>query len=81
MVKDMEKEDKEVRCVRDFYIWDRLLKAGFSIADVNKDKKFICPILGEKCTFKSVVYFLVEDGLDETIENIYKEIEEKKIGD
>lgn len=75
----MEKDNREVRCVRDFYIWDRLLELGYSIVDLNKDKRFICPILGEKCTYKSVAYFEVVEGLDETIEQIYKELEEKKI--
>ena len=75
----MEKE-REVRCVRDFYLWDRLLSMGYKIVDLNKDKRFICPILGEKCTYKSVVYFEVVEGLDETIERIYKELEDSKRG-
>jgi len=73
-------KDKEVRCVRDFYLWDRLLSFGYKIVDLNKDKRFICPILGEKCTYKSVAYFLVEDGLDEKIQEIYDELEDSKRG-
>ncbi len=80
MEKEREEDVKSVRCVRDFFVWGELLNRGFSIADINKDKRFICPILGEKCTFKSVVYFIVEEGLDEAIETIYRELEDSKRG-
>jgi len=82
MVKEMDEKriKDDVRCVRDFIIWSELLRRNFKIVDINKDKKFVCPILGEKCTFKSVVYFEVVDGLDETIEQLYKELEESKRG-
>lgn len=75
----MEKE-REVRCVRDFYIMSELLRRGFRICDINKDKKFICPILGEKCTFKSVVYFEVSEELDDAIKEIYESLEDSKRG-
>lgn len=72
--------EDNVRCVRDFYVMSELLRRNFRICDINKDKKFICPILNEKCTYKSVVYFEVVEGLDETIEQIYKELEDSKRG-
>lgn len=74
----MEDDKREVRCVRDFYVMSELLRRDFRIVDINKDKKFICPVLGEKCTFKSVVYFLVEDGLDEAVQEIYRKMEKEK---
>ena len=78
----MEKEEdkREARCVRDFVIMSELLRRNFRICDINKDKKFICPVLGEKCTYKSVVYFEVVEGLDEAIEEIYRELEDSKRG-
>ena len=75
----MEKE-REVRCVRDFYIMSELLRRGFRICDINKDKKFICPILGEKCTFKSVVYFEVSEEMESAIKEIYESLEDSKRG-
>ena len=75
----MEKE-REVRCVRDFYIMSELLRRGFRICDINKDKKFICPILNEKCTYKSVVYFEVSEELDDVIKEIYESLEDSKRG-
>lgn len=78
MEEKIKDDGKEVRCVRDFYVMNELLRRNFLICDINKDKKFICPVLGEKCTYKSVVYFEVVEGLDETIEEIYKQLEEDK---
>lgn len=75
----MEKE-REVRCIRDFYVMSELLRRGFRICDINKDKKFICPILGEKCTFKSVVYFEVSEEMDDAIKEIYESLEDSKRG-
>jgi len=72
--KIRDEDVKSVRCVRDFFVWGELLNRGFSIADINKDKKFVCPVIGEKCTFKSVVYFYVIEGLDEAIEEIYRNL-------
>lgn len=81
MRKDMEKDDnREVRCVRDFYVMSELLRRNFLICDINKDKKFICPVLGEKCTYKSVVYFEDCQELDEAIKEIYEELEDSKRG-
>ena len=75
----MEKE-REVRCIRDFYVMSELLRRGFRICDINKDKKFICPILGEKCTFKSVVYFEVSEEMESAIKEIYESLEDSKRG-
>lgn len=75
----MEKE-REVRCIRDFYVMSELLRRGFRICDINKDKKFICPILNEKCTYKSVVYFEVSEELENAIKEIYESLEDSKRG-
>jgi hypothetical protein len=72
--------EDNVRCVRDFYVMSELLRRNFRICDINKDKKFICPILNEKCTYKSVVYFEVVDGLDDAIKEIYEMLEDSKRG-
>jgi len=71
-------KDENVRCVRDFYVMSELLRRGFRICDINKDKKFICPILGEKCTFKSVVYFEVSEEMESAIKEIYESLEDSK---
>ena len=57
-----------------------LLRRGFRICDINKDKKFICPILGEKCTYKSVVYFEVSEGIGRCNKEIYESLEDSKRG-
>ncbi len=75
----MEKE-REVRCVRDFYIMSELLRRGFRICDINKDKKFICPVIGERCTYKSVVYFELTEELENAIKEIYESLEDSKRG-
>lgn len=72
--------EDNVRCVRDFYVMSELLRRNFRICDINKDKKFICPILNEKCTYKSVVYFEVVEGLDDAIKEIYEQLEDSKRG-
>lgn len=72
--------DTNVKCVRDFSVWSKLLSLGYQIVDVNKDKSFICPYHDEKCTFKSVLYFRRDEGFDEDLESIYKELEEDKRG-
>lgn len=72
--------EDNVRCVRDFYVMSELLRRNFRICDINKDKKFICPILNEKCTYKSVVYFEVVEGLDNAIKEIYETLEDSKRG-
>lgn len=72
--------EDNVRCVRDFYVMSELLRRKFRICDINKDKKFICPILNEKCTYKSVVYFEVVEGLDDAIKEIYETLEDSKRG-
>ena len=72
--------EDNVRCVRDFYVMSELLRRGFIICDINKDKKFICPILNEKCTYKSVVYFEVSEELDDAIKEIYESLEDSKRG-
>ena len=72
--------EDNVRCVRDFYVMSELLRRNFRICDINKDKKFICPILNEKCTYKSVVYFEVVEGLDDAIKEIYETLEDSKRG-
>jgi len=73
-------KDENVRCVRDFYVMSELLRRNFRICDINKDKKFVCPILGEKCTYKSVVYFEVSEELDDAIKEIYESLEDSKRG-
>ena len=72
--------EDNVRCVRDFYVMSELLRRNFRICDINKDKKFVCPILNEKCTYKSVVYFEVVEGLDDAIKEIYETLEDSKRG-
>lgn len=72
--------EDNVRCVRDFYVMSELLRRDFRICDINKDKKFICPILNEKCTYKSVVYFEVSEELDDAIKEIYEQLEDSKRG-
>lgn len=71
--------DPSVRGVRDFNVWKRLFELNYIVVDANKDKSFICPYLGEKCTFKSVLYFKQTEDLDKVLEEIYNELEEKKI--
>lgn len=75
----MEKE-REVRCVRDFYVMSELLRRDFRICDINKDKKFICPVIGERCTYKSVVYFELTEELENAIKEIYESLEDSKRG-
>jgi len=75
----MEKE-REVRCVRDFYVMSELLRRNFRICDINKDKKFICPVIGERCTYKSVVYFELTEELENAIKEIYESLEDSKRG-
>lgn len=81
----MEKDDKRerifdprVKGVRDFEIWKRLFDLEYVCIDVNRDKKFICPVTSECCEFKSVLYFKKTDDLEEVIKQLYLEIEEEK---
>jgi|GEM_PF-5932402 len=80
MKKDDKKEkvyDDSVKGVKDFNVWKKLFDLNFICVDANKDKNFMCPYHEHKCTFKSVLYFLKTDDLEEVLNQIYKELEEE----
>lgn len=70
--------DPRVKGVRDFEVWKRLFDLEYVCIDVNRDKKFICPVTNENCEYKSVLYFKKTDNLEEILNQIYLDIEEEK---
>ena len=77
MRREEKTYDDSVKGVKDFNVWKKLFDLNFICVDANKDKSFMCPYHEHKCTFKSVLYFLKTDDLEEVLNQIYKELEEE----